>query len=173
MHLTREIDYALRILRALAQNKDAPNGVSAAALSELIGVPIRFTQKILRKLSNGELVYAYKGAGGGYCLTRPPEDITLLEVVEILDGELLLSPCLAQDYECSHAGRETDCCFFHRVFCEMNRQLRQMMRRVTVQTAAQNPDCDIRALLNTGDLLPAKPHETGSQPENSIITEDE
>ena len=148
MRLTREVDYALRIMRCLAENPTANNGVSATVISETIHVPIRFTQKILRKLSGSDMVHSYKGAGGGYSLTRPSSQITLLEVVEAVDGPMAISPCLCADFECTHSGDQIEQCFYHRVFCEVNRKIAEMLSKITLDAAAEDRCCEITNLLN-------------------------
>ena len=66
MKITRETDYALRIMRCLARRGDFTGAATVALETE---VPARFTQKILRKLSQGGLVISRRGSAGGYSLS--------------------------------------------------------------------------------------------------------
>ena len=132
MRLTKETDYALRLLQCLARHgmlTDAP------ALSEEADVPLRFTLKILRKLSQGGLVCSKPGASGGYILSAEPHSISLLTVFRLIEGPLTVSRCLNIDYICEHGmnrGPECDRCKFHVVFGRINRELEKMLEEVTL-----------------------------------------
>ena len=91
MRITQEADYALRILLFLSGEKEI---VSARAISESVNVPPRFTLKILSKLVSNDLARSYKGANGGYVLSRSAESISLLEVIEAIDGKVAINRCL-------------------------------------------------------------------------------
>jgi Rrf2 family protein len=104
MFITRESDYAVRIVRELADGcRKTVQGISAAER-----VPVPFAYKILKKLEKGGLVQGYRGAGGGYCLTRETADITLFDVMTAIDGRLLLCECMDHNYRCPlrEGGRE-------------------------------------------------------------------
>lgn len=67
LHMTLEADYAVRFVDFLASCKEK---TGAHTISEQTQVPLRFTLKILRKLVDGGIVQSYKGARGGYQLSR-------------------------------------------------------------------------------------------------------
>ncbi len=117
MKITQEADYAVRIVSCLAQNETRQ---SAAAIAAEMHVTLRFTLKILHKLVAAGIAQSFKGAGGGYRLTRPPGEITLRQVVEAIDGPLLLNRCLAQSADCSRLGEQKACCPFHRAFADVS-----------------------------------------------------
>lgn len=132
MKLTKETDYALRLLQGLAR-RNALTG--APALAEEADVPLRFTLKILRKLSQGGLVCAKPGAAGGYILSEEPKNISLLKVFRLTEGALTVSRCLDIDYLCEHGlnrGPECDRCKFHLAFAKINRELERMLDEVTL-----------------------------------------
>ena len=85
MHITLETDYAVRIVYFLAQSGER---VDAGRIAEETGVTLRFSLKILRKLVSGGVVVSYKGAKGGYELARPPEEISLADVIEQVEIEI-------------------------------------------------------------------------------------
>lgn len=77
--------YGLRALVHMAEQKD--NGLQASHnVARAEGIPERFLLKVLRPLVNARVVDSLKGPNGGYCLARPPAEITLLEVVEAIEG---------------------------------------------------------------------------------------
>ena len=136
MKVTREADYALRIMRRLAQKAREDEDISGSSpayaaenssgkldstsISRSIEVPQRFTSKILRKLTNGGLIVSHKGASGGYRLARPAEEITVREIVELIDGPIEISRCLNDSFVCT-AGENR--CAFREMFCEINRDI--------------------------------------------------
>jgi len=112
MRITREADYAVRIVHALMTKKQI---ISARELSEITNVTFRFTLKILHKLTSGGIVYSLKGAKGGYKLAIDPSLLSLGEIIECIDGPLMLSHCQEEDISCNTHPDKNDCPF-HAVF---------------------------------------------------------
>ena len=96
MHITLESDYAVRIVHCLAQSGERTD---AQTLADQTGVSLRFTLKIMRKLVAARIVRSYKGAKGGYVLTREPSAITLRQVIEAVEGPYRFSRCLDSNYD--------------------------------------------------------------------------
>lgn len=133
MRITKESEYALRILVCLARTDTLTD---AGSIAEETGVPIRFTSKILRKLREAGLVRASKGAQGGYRLANPPADITMLAAIEAIDGPVAISLCLSEDYTCSHHADQSACgCFFHGVFDRINESIITALSGTTIAMA--------------------------------------
>lgn len=103
MMITRETDYAIRILRALKSGKQQT--IEQICLIEL--VPRQFAYKILKKLERGGMVSIRRGAGGGCSLGRALEELTLLDVIHATDQEFFLTPCLGSEYRCEYTNRLT------------------------------------------------------------------
>ena len=100
MRITREVDYALRIVGNLARSDE--DVVPASLISEEEQVPLRFTLRILRKLNLAGITEAKRGAAGGYRLCRDPKDINLYQVVTAIDGPIVINRCLdGQDPYCT------------------------------------------------------------------------
>jgi Rrf2 family protein len=125
MHITLETDYAIRIIDLLAKNAGGSCSHAAAkTISERTGVPHRYALKILRKLVTGEVVRSYKGSRGGYELLRAPSEISLCDVVEIMEGEYVFSRCLENDYNCT-SGCE---CGYQKVFGDISKLVRDKLK---------------------------------------------
>ena len=107
MFITLESDYAVRIIATLAA---ANKKVDAKTISEMAVVTLRFSLKILRKLVASGLVKSYKGTLGGYMLAKKPEEITLKDVIEAIEGTYNFNRCLGDEYDCSR-GMSGICCF--------------------------------------------------------------
>lgn len=85
MQLTRAVVYAARALAYLAGRPPA-EVVASHAIAAATGTPARFLARILTPLVTARLLLAAKGPGGGYLLARPAGEITLLDVVEAVEG---------------------------------------------------------------------------------------
>ena len=93
--LTRKSKYGLKALLMLAQEPDR-RPVLIADLAERQRLPKKFLEAILLELKRHGLVHSKKGKGGGYFLSRDPSQVTLGQVIRILDGPLALIPCVSQ-----------------------------------------------------------------------------
>ena len=93
MELIREdTDYAMRALVYLAiRRKQEP--VAAKVLAKAQDIPNDFAHKILRKLTKAGLTKSYMGSQGGFTLARSPSQITLLQVVETIQGPVMVRKC--------------------------------------------------------------------------------
>ena len=114
MCLTLESDYAVRIIGCLsAENKR----IDAKNISERTGVSLRFALKILRKLVSAGLVKSYKGMQGGYELAKAPSEITLLDVIETVEGSYYLNRCHEEEFVCTRGAK--GCCCYQKAFNEI------------------------------------------------------
>jgi len=97
MDLVRQpTDYAFRLLAALAQAPGKP--ISSRTLASEGDVPYQFASKIMQKLHEQGLVQSVMGPFGGFRLARPAEKVTLLEIIEAVQGPVVVNTCLlAQD----------------------------------------------------------------------------
>lgn len=128
MHMTLEADYAVRIVHCLAVDGGR---MDAKRIAEETGVTLRFSLKILRRLVSGGLVVSYKGAKGGYQLARPPEEITLCDVIEEVEGPYALSRCISQhDYQCNRNRDSCGYCRFAAIYNDISQMVRQQLRQV-------------------------------------------
>ncbi len=92
MQITRQADYALRAMLYLARmNSDMRAATSQIATEQQI--PPSFLAKIISQLSIAGLINTSRGAKGGVSLSRPAEEISMLEVVEAIDGPINLNIC--------------------------------------------------------------------------------
>jgi len=93
MRISKKAEYALRALVAIARQS---RSWSIQELSTQENIPIKFLEQILLALRHAGLLASKRGAGGGYTLLRVPGEITLREVLRILDGPVAPVPCAAE-----------------------------------------------------------------------------
>lgn len=129
MHITLEADYAVRIVVYLAKVKKRSD---ANTISLATGVSLRFALKILRNLVSCGITKSFKGTQGGYELDKSPEDITLKEVLQAIEGEYLFSRCLSADTNCTNPSQEV--CEVQNVFCKITKEVQKMLDEVTISS---------------------------------------
>lgn len=127
MRITLEADYAVRIIDCLACDEKRQD---ARSISEQINVTLRFTLKILRKLVHAKLVRSYKGVSGGYELINDPSEINMKEVIEVVDGPILINRCLVEDASCSRTGDKEEC-YYHNAYAEVSEIVREKFGKIT------------------------------------------
>ena len=98
MKLSARTEYACLAMLQLAQDYDTGEPVQIRRIAEEHGIPARFLVQILLQLKGASLVASTRGAAGGYRLARPPRDISLAEVIEVMEGA---------DRPASNAGKST------------------------------------------------------------------
>lgn len=119
MRLTRAGEYAIRCISYLSK-KGIGVSVPKQEIADQGEIPSSFLAKIAQDLSKGGLIEIQQGAKGGYRLLKEPEDITLLEVVEIMIGRIYLNDCVGRPKSCPSSPR----CLVHRVWDNASEQLR-------------------------------------------------
>ncbi len=87
--ITKNTDYAIRALGCISKNKD--NIITVSGLSESLDMPQPFLRKILQSLNKKGILKSSKGKGGGFILNVDPAKISVLQLVEIFQGEFKLN----------------------------------------------------------------------------------
>lgn len=135
MRLNQATDYALRAVLYLARLE---SGTIAEAQTIAVHeqIPMRFLLKIMRSLVQAGLVKSYRGTSGGFALARPAGEITLLDVVETVEGPLRINRCLVDPGYCNKHGAPN--CPVHLALSSVQETLRLELRRHTLATLAGN-----------------------------------
>ena len=108
MKFTKKTDYALRTMQFLARQWFSPDGgevgqphpVPVQAISEQSHLSMRFLQGIVSRLSKGKLLRTIPGVKGGIMLARRPELISILDIIEAVEGKINLMNCLEHPGHC-------------------------------------------------------------------------
>lgn len=106
MRLTARSEYGLLAMIDLA-SADAAQPVSAREIAERQGIPVKFLEQLLVSLRRAELVSSVRGARGGFILEGRPAEISVLQVVEALEGPLSTTVCDGD--RAAHCGRNGSC----------------------------------------------------------------
>ncbi len=102
MQITRQADYAVRAVLYLTR-LGVGNKAATSKIAQDQHIPPSFLAKIVSQLSIAGLLHTSRGAHGGVTLARNPEDISLLDVVEAIDGPIRLNECVHADGMCAFA----------------------------------------------------------------------
>ena len=101
--ITRDIDYAVRALIYLADNKNGET-VPVPELVDELGITRPFLRKIMQLLAKAGVIESYKGNKGGFRLIKKPEDVYLIDLIEIFQGNFSLNECLLNKDICPNKG---------------------------------------------------------------------
>ena len=126
MQITLESDYAVRIVSCLAESK---RRMDAKTISEQTCVTLRFALKILRKLVASGIIKSFKGTQGGYELAKTPQEISLKDVIETVEGRYFLSKCLSDSYDCNRVM--SGICRFQKVYDEISSDVEKKLASYT------------------------------------------
>src|SRR2546423_7605787 len=100
MRLSHLADYAVVWMPAAARRPEAAR-LSATELSAETGVPLPTAQKLMGQLAACGLLSSVRGAGGGFALSRPAQEISLADIVEAVEGPIALTMCSdSNNHEC-------------------------------------------------------------------------
>jgi Rrf2 family protein len=131
--ITKETDYAIRAVAALARRPGA--FVSSAEIAESEKIPLPFLRRILGQLLAADLVVSREGASGGVMLKSSPERIMVLDVMRAFQGPVELSACMFRKRLCANRGT-----------CVLRKRIQEIERNV----AAQFGDISIADLVGDG-----------------------
>jgi len=129
MGLTQKTEYAIRgmlYVSRLENGQSAPLDVIASEMN----VPRSFLAKIFQALVKTGLIKSSRGVGGGFALARPPEQITLCEIVEAMEGPIMPNQCLMGEGVCSFQRT----CTVHPVWRRVQLVTRGILQEVTLKT---------------------------------------
>ena len=100
MQITRQADYAVRAVLYLSRMGNNQRAATSTVAQEQ-NIPPSFLAKIVSQLSIAGLLHTSRGARGGVTLARDPKEISLLEVIEAIDGPIQLNECVGENGTCS------------------------------------------------------------------------
>ncbi len=125
LELTRRADYAVRAMLALAGD---PERLSATTIANRMAIPGPFLPHVMRDLVAAGLVTATAGRSGGYRPARDPRTVTILEVIEAIEGDGRRGTCVLRNAPCGRDGY----CAIHHVFAAAQDALLAELARATL-----------------------------------------
>lgn len=127
MEISRRTDYAIRLIAALAASGDEPRSVRVVA--EEYDVPYAFARSIQHDLALAGLIKSRRGVHGGMMLAKPADELTLLDIIESMQGPLSIAICARETNWCPRDEH----CPFHQVWLGADVLMHNYLSSVTVQ----------------------------------------
>ncbi|MGE4299180.1 MAG: Rrf2 family transcriptional regulator [Desulfovibrionaceae bacterium] len=126
MKLSTRSRYGTRMMLDIALHGD--NGpVRISEISQRQGVSVKYLEKLIRPLKKGKYIKSKRGPKGGHMLTRPPEQITVGEVVRLLEGDIALTECVLDGKVCANS----DDCITRQLWMEASQAMYERLNCVT------------------------------------------
>jgi Rrf2 family protein len=119
--------------------------VNRKEIARVMGIPDPFLSKIAQQLARAGIIEIVQGARGGCRLSISPEELTLLNVVEAVIGEIYLNDCVLRPESCDRSTA----CSVHRIWEEARDQLRSILNRHTFAQILADESCVADILKNT------------------------
>ena len=133
MGISRQTDYAARLLLHLACLAEGVQ-VSIREISEARDLPVSFIRRLVARLVQAGILFTSRGSGGGVRLARPASEISLLDVVNAMDGGVSLNACVEHPDACGFS----DGCSVHRAWASATRALEAQLGAIRFDALAQD-----------------------------------
>ncbi len=120
--ITQKMKYALKALLVLADAaaKDQPEALTIEAIAKRSDAPKRFLEHILLELRNAGIIASTRGRSGGYQLIKPPGEVSISELLRLIDGPIAPLPCLSRRaYQRCDDCTDEDTCRIRKVFADV------------------------------------------------------
>lgn len=136
MLITRECDYAVRVVRALAGEKR----LSASDICEREEITAPFAYKILKKLQKAKIISGFRGVHGGYRLEKSIDELTLLEIYQAIDPDIYIIECLDPKKPCMHSCHLDGGCSVHRELSRIQTELCRLLSEKSLAEIMAEPE---------------------------------
>ena len=134
MRLSPAAEFAVRGVVVLARQQ-GQGPVTLDAICNSRELPKQYLVKIFASLAKAELVIPVRGKKGGYLLARPPEQISLLEVIEAVEGPIVLNFCQATPSKCDQVS-----CLIRPVWTDIQQVIRQKLSDMKISDCLQGQE---------------------------------
>lgn len=143
MRLTRAGEYAVRCVLYLFQ-QEPDTVVNRRDIAQAMHIPEHFLGKVAQQLARSGIIEIIQGPKGGYRLLVSAEELSLLDIIETVCGEIVLNDCVLHPEKCFRKGS----CSVHRVWQEARRQLRSTLAQATFASLLEDEHCLSPSALN-------------------------
>ncbi|MCB2197331.1 MAG: Rrf2 family transcriptional regulator [Bacteroidetes bacterium] len=135
--LSNTCKYAIRGVIYLALNSKDEKKIGLKEVSKELDIPSPFLGKILQILAKNKLLISTKGPNGGFALAKSPQEITLLNIIEIIDGLDLFNNCVIGLRSCSANAKPDLQCPIHYKYVPINKQIYDLFNNETIYNLAK------------------------------------
>jgi Rrf2 family protein len=150
LKLTKKADYALIAMKHLAEeDQKGPGSASAKDVADSFGIPPEALAKILQRLAKAGLLHSQHGTNGGYRLARAAHTISAFDVIEAIDGPLLITSCVTARGECDQSDR----CNIREPLRKVNDSIEAVLRRIKISHMAEEPEAALAESSKRSELV--------------------
>jgi Rrf2 family protein len=128
LRLTKKADYGLIAMKHLAAKPASANEIARS-----YGIPLPLLAKVLQRLARNGLLRSVYGTNGGYRMARDPKTVSALEVIQAIDGPMILTTCFTQAGDCHHTGR----CNVREPLRKIHHGILQLLEGITISEMSE------------------------------------
>ena len=132
-------DYAIRIVLLLSMESRV---VSSKELADTLGMTQNMVLKIGKNLNDAKIIKSITGVDGGFQLIKDPEEIRLLDIIEITEPTIQINRCLEKDHYCSRTAVNT--CQVRKVYSLTQNVLEDSLRNVTFKNLLEDENTKVK-----------------------------
>ncbi|WP_149141409.1 RrF2 family transcriptional regulator [Gemmobacter caeruleus] len=150
--ITQKMKYALKALLALADEaaQPVPQALTIEEIARRSGTPKRFLEHILLEIRNAGVIASTRGRAGGYTLVQAPRDISLSELLRLIDGPIAPLPCLSRrSYQRCEDCSDEATCRIRKVFAEVFWSYLLIIESLTLEDMLKSTEVSTAVLRET------------------------
>ncbi len=122
MQITRKTDYAIRCVYYLAA--DPATVTMIGEIASRMDIPNSFLAKIAQKLARAGIIRSHRGVNGGFTLAKAPSEISLFDIIVLMEGPVALNMCAVRSKECELSGA----CSIHPFWVQLRREIEEKLK---------------------------------------------
>ncbi len=146
MKISARDEYACSAVLELALNFDGETPVRVQDIAERQGIPIKFLFQIMQILKRIDIVRSKRGTEGGYVLSRPPDRISVGDVIQCMSGPFVQLSCLESGGLDDDCGRQNTC-HFKPIWADVDRAIASVLNRITFEELVRRERAHQRQLM--------------------------
>lgn len=145
--LSNSSRYGIRAVTYLASRPDRKVQTGIATISGDLGLPAPFLAKILQQLVRHKILNSSKGPHGGFSLSKDPGEITVYEIVRIIEGEDIFHNCIIHNLSCREVHERGEECILHSDYSLIRRNLVDLFRSSTIDDLLRQAEGSDRIVI--------------------------
>lgn len=135
--MSKKAKYAINAMVHLAR-KHGKGPITIGDIAEEENIPQKFLEAILLELKNAGLLSSKKGKGGGYYMIKETGEVTMADIMRLMDGPIALLPCVSyKHYERCDECKDENTCSIRRVFFEVRNKTVDMLKEASLDKVIQ------------------------------------
>lgn len=150
LRITRETDYGIVLLSYMVQEmvqdilQDHTRAYSATQLAKQCHLPLPMVSKVLKTLTQGEVLVSQRGAQGGYSLARPAAMISVADIIEAIEGPIAMTECSVADPQ---ACNYLEHCHVSSHWNRINEAIREALQNISLAEMSKLPTANMTAVV--------------------------